>query len=72
MLDFLGKTDVTTLDSEGSAVYAHYAEAAEVTEGYIMGTSVLALCGRVFIPSKDPEKLKICPSCKEVVEALFL
>ena len=47
---------------------AHYAEAASVTEGYIMGTPVQALCGKIFIPSKNPERLKICPICKEIVE----
>ena len=52
--------------------FAHYAEAASVTEGYVMGTPVQALCGKVFIPSKNPERLKVCPICKEIVEALFL
>jgi hypothetical protein len=52
--------------------YAHYAESSSVTEGYIMGTPVIALCGKVFIPSKDPEKLIVCPSCKKILEALFL
>ena len=52
--------------------YAHYAESASVTEGYIMGTPVIALCGETFIPSRDPEKLRICPSCKEILNGLFL
>jgi len=62
----------TTSDSDNSDIYAHYAESASVTEGYIMGTLVIALCGVTFIPSRDPEKLKICPSCKEIMDALFL
>jgi hypothetical protein len=52
--------------------YAHYAESASVTEGYIMGTPVIALCGKIFVPSRDPEKLRICPTCKKIAEALFL
>jgi hypothetical protein len=59
-------------ETSDSNQFAHYAEAAEVTEGYIMGTPVIALCGKVFIPSRDPEKLRICPVCKEIVDALFL
>jgi hypothetical protein len=66
----LDKTDVNDSDSEDH--YAHYANAAKVTEGYIMGTLVIALCGIEFIPSRDPEKLRICPICKKIVEALFL
>jgi hypothetical protein len=53
-------------------VYAHYAESASVTEGYVMGRPVLALCGSFFIPSRDPLKFPVCPSCKEIVEALYL
>jgi hypothetical protein len=37
-----------------------------------MGTPVIALCGKIFIPSKDPKKLRVCPSCKELAEALLL
>jgi hypothetical protein len=62
------KRDETT----GEEKFAHYAEAASVTEGYVMGTPVLAICGKVFVPSRDPEKLRICPICKEIADALFL
>ncbi len=60
------------LDENGDKAYAHYAEAASVTEGYVMGTPVMAICGKIFIPSKNPERLQICPSCKEIMDALFL
>lgn len=69
-VDLLDKTDTT--DSNLDEHFAHYAESAKVTEGYIMGTPVMALCGKVFIPSKDPLKLRVCPICKKLVEALFL
>jgi hypothetical protein len=58
-------------DSENNDELAHYAEAASVTEGYIMGTPVEALCGKIFIPSKNPERLKLCPICKEIADAVF-
>ena len=61
-----------TSDTNNEEHFAHYAESASVTEGYIMGTPVIALCGAIFIPSRDPEKLRICPSCKEIMDALFL
>jgi hypothetical protein len=64
-------TDVKNDDNDDKQ-FAHYAESASVTEGYIMGTPVIALCGKVFVPSRNPEKLRVCPSCKEIMEALFL
>lgn len=52
--------------------FAHYAESSSVTEGYILGTPVLALCGKLFVPSRDPKKFPLCPVCKKIAEALFL
>jgi len=72
MLDLLERTDTQETDSDESNQFAHYADAAKVTEGYIMGTPVIALCGKVFIPHKDPLKLRVCPDCKEILDALFL
>jgi hypothetical protein len=65
-------TDLDQERSNGGEHFAHYAEAAEITEGYVMGTPVVALCGKVFIPHRDPERFKICPSCKKIMDALFL
>jgi hypothetical protein len=70
-LDVLEKPDVDVSDKK-EEYFAHYADAAKVTEGYIMGTPVIALCGKVFIPSRNPEKLRICPICKEIADGLFL
>lgn len=53
-------------------MYAHYADSISVTEGYVTGKTVRALCGLFFVPSRDPLKFPICPSCKEIVEALLL
>ena len=55
-------------DSEDN--FAHYAEKASVTEGYITGKPVIALCGAIFTPSRDPEKLPICKDCLEVLQNL--
>jgi hypothetical protein len=69
-IDVLYKSEINQTDD--SEQFAHYAESASVTEGYIMGTPVIAICGIKFVPSRDPEKLEICPICKKIVEALFL
>ncbi len=64
-------TDVKNDDNDDEQ-FAHYAESASVTEGYIMGTPVIAICGKVFVPSRNPERLRVCPICKEIMDALFL
>ena len=58
--------------SNDNKKFAHYAEKVEVTEGYVLGTPVLALCGKIFIPSRDPLRFPLCPICKKIVDSLFL
>ncbi len=31
-----------------------------------MGTPVTALCGKVWVPSRDPQRYPVCPTCKEI------
>jgi len=62
-----------SLEAEtGEPKYAHYADSVSVTEGYVLGRPVLAICGKLFVPSRDPKKFPICPICKEIAEALLL
>lgn len=69
--DLLERTDLETQEGDEEK-FAHYAEAASVTEGYVMGTPVQAICGKIFVPSRNPERLRVCPICKEIMDALFL
>ena len=40
-----------------------------VVEGIVNGTPVRALCGKVWVPGRDPKKYPLCPTCKEIAEA---
>lgn len=40
--------------------------AAVVLEARVMGTPVEALCGFVWVPSRDPKQLPVCEECKAV------
>ena len=53
-------------DDGGHDRFAHYAEKDKVVESAVTGKSVRALCGKKWIPSRDPEKYPICPTCKEI------
>lgn len=50
--------------------FSHYVPKAKLTEAMINGTPVVALCGKVWVPTRNPEKFPICPDCKEVWESL--
>jgi hypothetical protein len=50
--------------------FSHYVDKDKLTEAMVMGTPVVALCGKVWVPSRAPEKFPVCPECKEVWESL--
>ncbi len=50
--------------------FSHYVDKDKLTEAMVMGTPVVALCGKVWVPSRAPEKFPVCPECKEVWETL--
>ena len=50
--------------------FAHYAPKDKLMEAMVTGTPVTALCGKKWVPSRDPEKFPVCPTCKEIWESL--
>jgi hypothetical protein len=40
-----------------------------VVEGIINGTAVKALCGKVWVPGRDPRRYPVCGTCKEIAES---
>ena len=47
---------------------SHYVDKHKLTEAMVMGTPVVALCGKVWVPSRAPEKFPVCPDCKDIWE----
>ncbi|MGP9582471.1 MULTISPECIES: DUF3039 domain-containing protein [unclassified Brachybacterium] len=50
--------------------FAHYVRKDKVTQAALGGTPVIALCGKVWVPGRDPEKYPVCPECKEIYEGM--
>ena len=48
--------------------FSHYADRDKIMEAMVYGTPVRALCGKVWVPSRDPSRFPICPTCKEIYE----
>jgi hypothetical protein len=70
-----GDTDLLTRpeveDDEGSHDrFAHYIKKDKVVESAVTGKAVRALCGKKWVPSRDPEKYPICPACKAIYDTL--
>ena len=50
--------------------FSHYASKNKIMESALSGKPVLALCGKLWVPGRDPEKFPVCPTCKEIYETL--
>ncbi|WP_232534077.1 DUF3039 domain-containing protein [Plantactinospora sp. KBS50] len=48
--------------------FSHYAERDKITEAMVLGTPIKALCGKIWVPSRDPSRFPVCPECKEIFE----
>lgn len=53
-------------DDGGHDRFAHYVEKDKIVESAVTGKAIRALCGKKWIPSRDPEKYPICPTCKDI------
>jgi hypothetical protein len=48
--------------------FAHYVDKDKLTEALVVGTPVIALCGKVWVPSRDPTRFPVCPACKRLFD----
>lgn len=71
----VGEVVVTRPDTElrtGPPEAAHIVKGddavAKVVEARVYGTPLEALCGAVFVPQRDPTKLPLCATCKDIYE----
>jgi len=51
--------------------FAHYVRKADATRAAIEGTPVIALCGKVWVPTRDPKKYPVCKTCAEIRQQLI-
>jgi Protein of unknown function (DUF3039) len=69
------RPELDEVPQTGEPVVAHIVKtepgesaAAKVLEARIYGTPIEALCGHVWVPSRDPKQLPMCQKCKEVYD----
>ena len=60
-----------TTDQDGDHErFAHYVDKNKIMESALSGKPVIALCGKVWVPGRDPAKFPICPDCKKIFDKL--
>ena len=69
-LDVIESQDIRTTEDGDHERFAHVVvPASAVTEAYITGSPVTALCGKTWVPTRDPGRYPVCPTCKEILDA---
>lgn len=67
--DLLEKSDLK-VDEGDHDRFSHYVKKEKILQSAVSGKAVRALCGKKWIPSRDPERFPICPICKEIYSGL--
>ena len=69
--------DIKPVTEDGDPLVAHIVlspdertAASYILEAMISGFPVTAICGKVWVPSRNPEPLPLCDKCKELYGTL--
>lgn len=69
--DLEEKVDVNVAHDDGDHErLSHYVSKAALEKAIFDGIPTLALCGKLWLPSKDPQRFPVCPECKDVYEQM--
>ncbi|HJL91791.1 MAG TPA: DUF3039 domain-containing protein [Acidimicrobiales bacterium] len=58
----------TLLDEGDHDRFSHYARKADIVESAVTGRPIVALCGKVWVPDRNPDRFPLCPRCKDLYE----
>lgn len=66
------RVETRELSEPGDAErFSHYVRKEKILESAMSGEPVIALCGKVWVPGRDPQKFPVCPACKEILDGRF-
>jgi hypothetical protein len=50
--------------------FSHYVQKEKILESAVTGKPVIALCGKIWVPGRDPDKFPVCPDCKKIYDRM--
>jgi len=50
--------------------FSHYVHRDQMMEAFVEGKPCVALCGKIWVPTRDGKKFPVCKTCKEIFETL--
>lgn len=64
------RPDLSHGDDGDHERFAHYVKRDTIMDSAMSGDPVVALCGKVWVPGRDPQRFPVCPECKKVYESM--
>ncbi|MFZ9309083.1 MAG: DUF3039 domain-containing protein [Candidatus Nanopelagicales bacterium] len=65
------ESDLRTSTNDGDHDrFSHYVRKEKIVESAVTGKPVIALCGKVWVPGRDPDKFPICPDCLKIYNSI--
>lgn len=62
---------VTTTDDGDHDRFKHYVPKKALGESILDGVPVRALCGKLWNPTRDPDRYPMCPTCEKLFKEKF-
>jgi hypothetical protein len=50
--------------------FSHYVQKEKIVESAVTGKPVIALCGKIWVPGRDPQKFPVCPDCQKIYDRM--
>ncbi|MGV1004516.1 MAG: DUF3039 domain-containing protein [Candidatus Nanopelagicales bacterium] len=50
--------------------FAHFVQKSKIVESAVTGQPVIALCGKKWVPNRDPSRFPVCPECQKILDSL--
>ncbi len=57
-----------TLDDGDHDRFAHFARKADIVNSAVTGRPLVALCGKVWVPGRNPDRYPVCSTCREIYQ----
>lgn len=64
------RTDRQLDDGGDHDRFSHYVKKKKLMPSMVEGTPLEALCGKKWVPSRDPQRYPVCPTCKDIYEKM--
>lgn len=58
---------VASTDGDDAPDAAHIVSQADLIHSQVTGEAIRALCGKLWVPKRNPDDFPLCPACLELV-----